>query len=250
LAAHAAVTPGGSPAAAPIPVAPVVAWVILVSTVLIQSVGVDDGAPAVLFAVTAIVPVVVITPQPPVSVTVYVSAAPATVGVPLIVTTFAAQVPVTPVGKLVTVAPVAPVVEYVILVIGVLIHTVCAVVAGAEVLVTVLLAVTAIVPVVVITPQPPVSVTVYVSAAPATVGVPLIVTTFAAQVPVTPVGKLVTVAPVAPVVEYVILVIGVLIHTVCAVVAGAEVSVTVLAGVTVIVPVAFTAPQPPVSGMV
>jgi hypothetical protein len=48
----------------------------------------------------------------------------------------------------------------VILVIAVLIHTVCAVVAGAEVLVTVLLAVTAIVPVEVITPQPPVRVTV------------------------------------------------------------------------------------------
>ena len=88
------------------------------------------------------------------------SAAPATVGVPLIVTTFAAHTPVTPVGKLVTVAPVAPVVLYVIFVIGVLIHTVCAVVAGADVLVTVLLAVTAIVPVVVITPQPPVRVTV------------------------------------------------------------------------------------------
>ena len=70
----------------------------------------DDNA-TVLFAVTAIVPVVVITPQPPVSVTVYVSAAPATDGVPLIVTTLAAHVPVTPVGKPVTVAPVAPVVE-------------------------------------------------------------------------------------------------------------------------------------------
>jgi hypothetical protein len=70
------------------------------------------------------VPVVVITPQPPVKVTVYVSAAPATLGVPLIVTTLAAQEPVTPVGRLVTVAPVAPVVEYVIGVIAVLIQTV------------------------------------------------------------------------------------------------------------------------------
>jgi hypothetical protein len=88
----------------------------------------------------------------------------------------------------------------VILVIGVLIQTVCASVPTAEVLLTVLLAVTVIVPVVVITPQPPVSVTVYVSAAPAVVGVPLIVTTLDAHVPVTPAGKLVTVAPVAPVV--------------------------------------------------
>ena len=36
--------------------------------------------------------------------------APAAVGVPLIVTTLAAQVPVTPAGSPVTVAPVAPVV--------------------------------------------------------------------------------------------------------------------------------------------
>ena len=68
LAAHAAVTPAGSPVAAPIPVAPVVAWVIGVSAVLIQSVGVDDAAPTVLFAVTVIVPVALVTaPQPPVS---------------------------------------------------------------------------------------------------------------------------------------------------------------------------------------
>jgi hypothetical protein len=76
------------------------------------------------------------------------------------VTTLPAQLPVTPVGRPVTVAPVAPVVLYVILVIGVFIHTVCVVVAGADVLVTVLLAVTVIDPVAVTTPQPPVSVTV------------------------------------------------------------------------------------------
>jgi hypothetical protein len=51
--------------------------------------------------------------------------------------------------------------------------------------------------------------------------------------------------PVAPVVVCVILVKGVLIHKV-GVDDGAE---TVLFGVTVIVPVAFTAPQPPVNGM-
>ena len=70
-----------------------------------------DVSVHVLSAVTAIVPVVVIVPHPPVRVTVYVRAAPATVGVPLIVTTFAAHDPVTPVGRFVTVAPVAPVVE-------------------------------------------------------------------------------------------------------------------------------------------
>ena len=72
------------------------------------------------------------------------------------------------------------------------------------------------------------------------------VTTLAAQLPVTPAGKPLNVAPVAPVVEYVILVIGVLIHTVCAFVPAAEVSVIVLFGVTVIVPVAVIVPQPPV----
>ena len=77
-------------------------------------------------------------------------------------------------------------------------------------------------------------------------GVPLIVTTLAAHTPVTPAGRPVTVAPVAPVVEYVILVIAVLIHRVCAMVPAADVSVTVLLAVTVIEPVAVTAPQPPV----
>jgi hypothetical protein len=69
-------------------------------------------------------------------------------------------VPVTPAGKPVTVAPVAPVVAYVIFVIPVLIQTVWASVPTGDVLLTVLLGVTVIVPVVVITPQPPVRVTV------------------------------------------------------------------------------------------
>jgi hypothetical protein len=47
----------------------------------------------------------------------------------------------------------------------------------------------------------------------------------------------------------VILIIAVLTQTVCASVPTAEVSVTVFAAVTVIVPVAFTVPQPPVNGM-
>ena len=78
------------------------------------------------------------------------------------------------------------------------------------------------------------------------VGVPLIVATLLAQAPVTPVGKPLKVAPVAPVVEYVMLVIAVLIHFVWAFVPAAEVRVMVLFGVTVIVPVAVTFPQPPV----
>ena len=44
-----------------------------------------------------------------------------------------------------------------------------------------------------------------------------------------------------------ILVIGVLIHKVWLLVPAADVKVTVLFGVTVIVPVAVTTPQPPVS---
>ena len=66
LEAHVAVTPAGKPVAVPMPVAPVVAIVMLVSAVLIHKVGVLDGAPAVLFGVTVIVPVAFTEPQPPV----------------------------------------------------------------------------------------------------------------------------------------------------------------------------------------
>ena len=70
--AQTAFTPAGKPFAPAtllfdIPVAPVVAIVILVNAVLIQRVGVDEGAPAVLLAVTVIVPVAFTLPQPPVS---------------------------------------------------------------------------------------------------------------------------------------------------------------------------------------
>ena len=61
-----ALTPAGKPVAAPIPVAPVVVWVILVNGVFIQSVGVEEGAEAVLFGVTMMVPVAFIAPHPPV----------------------------------------------------------------------------------------------------------------------------------------------------------------------------------------
>ena len=63
--AHAAVTPAGNPVAAPMPVAPVVVWVMAVSGVLIHSVGVDEGALTVLLAVTVIVPVALAVPHPP-----------------------------------------------------------------------------------------------------------------------------------------------------------------------------------------
>ena len=46
-----------------------------------------------------------------------------------------------------------------------------------------------------------------------------------------------------------IFVIAVLIHLVCAFVPTADASIIVLFAVTVIVPVAFTVPQPPVNGM-
>ena len=54
----AADTPAGKPVAVPIPVAPVVVWVIAVNAVLIHKVGEDEAAPTVLFelivAVTAV----------------------------------------------------------------------------------------------------------------------------------------------------------------------------------------------------
>ena len=83
---------------------------------------------------------------------------------------------------------------------------------------------------------------------PAAVGVPLIVTTLANQLPVTPAGSPLNVAPVAPVVEYVILVIAVLIQGVCALVPAAEERVIVLFAFTFMVPVAVFVPpvQPPV----
>ena len=81
---------------------------------------------------------------------------------------------------------------------------------------------------------------------PEAVGVPLIVTVLEDQDAVTPAGRPVGVPiPVAPVVIYVIAVKAVLMHSV-----GVEEAVpAVLSGVTVMVPVAFTLPQPPVSGM-
>jgi hypothetical protein len=83
---------------------------------------------------------------------------------------------------------------------------------------------------------------------PETEGAPVMVTTFADQLPVTPAGRPANVAPVAVVVVYVIFVSAVLIQSVCASVPTAELLAIVLFGVTVIVPVmAFVPPvQPPV----
>ncbi len=81
---------------------------------------------------------------------------------------------------------------------------------------------------------------------PEAVGVPLIVIVFDTHKAVTPAGRPVGVPiPVAPVVVCVIFVSVVLIHNV-----GVEEAIpTVLPGVTVIVPVADTVPQPPVKGI-
>lgn len=155
-----AFTPGGSPVGLPIPVAPVVVCVMDAgSTLLIHTVGVEEAAETVLFGFTVIEPGKVTVPQPPVKVIVYPNT-PETVGVPLMVITLADQLPVIPSGRLVMVAPVAPVVAYVILVIAVLIHTFCAFVPTAEVREMVLTGATLIVPPAVTVPHPPVKATV------------------------------------------------------------------------------------------
>ena len=79
-----------------------------------------------------------------------------------------------------------------------------------------------------------------------TVGVPEMVMLPPEKVPVTPAGKPENVAPVAPVVLYVIGVIAVFTQTVWLSVPDTEVRVMVLFGCTMMVPVAVTFPQPPV----
>ena len=115
----------------------------------------------------------------------------------------------------------------------------------ADVRVMVFTGLTVMVPVAVTVPQPPVSVTVYPNGLPVVVdGEPLIVIFPAEYVPLTPAGSPLNVAPVAPEDVYVILVIGELIQTVWVLLA--DVRVMVLTGLTVMVPVAVTVPQPPV----
>ena len=131
-------------------------------------------------------------------------------------------------------------------VIGVLMQTVWASVPTAEVKVIVLAANTVMVPLDVMLPHPPVNVIVKVVIGCAVVGVPLMVTTLATQLPVTPVGNPLKVAPVALVVLYMMGVMAVLIHISWLRVPNAEERVIVLFGVTVIVPVVLITPQPPV----
>ena len=82
---------------------------------------------------------------------------------------------------------------------------------------------------------------------PAAVGVPLIVIVLDAHDAVTPAGRPVAVPiPVAPVVVCVIAVSAVLMHRV----GVEEAAPAVFAGMTVMVPMAFTLLQPPVSGII
>ena len=62
-----ALTPDGKPVAEPIPVAPVVEWVIFVNAVLIHNVGVLDATPAVVSDIPVMVPAVLTLPHPPVN---------------------------------------------------------------------------------------------------------------------------------------------------------------------------------------
>jgi len=63
---HSAVTPAGKSTGVPIPVAPVVVWIMLVITVPTHTVGVWEAAVTVLTALTVIVPVALTLPHPPV----------------------------------------------------------------------------------------------------------------------------------------------------------------------------------------
>ena len=65
--AHKAVTPGGSPIAAPMPVAPVILCVNDGSNELKQHVGEGLAAEPVLFGFTVMIPVAFTVPQPPVN---------------------------------------------------------------------------------------------------------------------------------------------------------------------------------------
>lgn len=66
LDAQLAFTPLGNPKGTPIPVAPVVAWVTVGIAVFTHTDGLVEGTPAVLMAVTVMVPVAFTLPQPPV----------------------------------------------------------------------------------------------------------------------------------------------------------------------------------------
>ncbi len=59
-----AVIPAGSPVGKPIPVAPVVEWVMLVNGVLMQSVGVEEATETVFKESTVMVPIAIGFPVP------------------------------------------------------------------------------------------------------------------------------------------------------------------------------------------
>ncbi len=63
---HAAVTPAGKAVADPIPVAPVVVWVMAVKGVFTLKLGLELAAPTVLSADTTMVPVALTVPETPV----------------------------------------------------------------------------------------------------------------------------------------------------------------------------------------
>ena len=67
LAAQVAVTPDGKPIGVPLPVAPVVVWVIAVKAVFTHKIGVLDAAVTVLTGITVIVPVAFTVPHTPVN---------------------------------------------------------------------------------------------------------------------------------------------------------------------------------------
>ena len=66
FATHDADTPAGSPVAVPMPVAPVVVWVIFVIAVFIHTVGAEEATLTVFAGVTIIVPVALELSHPPV----------------------------------------------------------------------------------------------------------------------------------------------------------------------------------------
>ena len=104
LVAHAAVTPAGKPVAVPIPVAPVVATVILVKAVLIHKVGELDAVAAVLtFTVKVSVPV----PVTPFIVTATVPVVPVPITATICEAVFVV-IEVTAVPPIFTLAAVAP----------------------------------------------------------------------------------------------------------------------------------------------
>ena len=242
LADHDADTPAGSPVAVPMPVAPVVVWEIFVSAELMHNTGIEDAALAILTGLTLITPMALKVSQPPVRGMLYTNT-PEIRGVPLIVIRLDDHSAETPSGRPTAAPiPVAPLVLWVMLVSVVLTHKV-----GDELAtLTVLAGVTVIVPVAFNIPQSPNNSISYLNI-PEIVGVPVIKIVSEDQVTVNPDGKPTTVSiPVAPTVECLITVSKVFTHNV-----GVEdAALTVFAGVTVIVPVALTLPQPPVKGTV